>query len=108
MGGPTGRPATSHQLVRKRTHVYTHVYGGPHWRLTVLNREQAAQLRDTPTKPLPDIAVEADDRRLFQRSDVTRVVPMWNWPRTSAPHPRPSGGNWPACDAAGTWPSAPM
>lgn len=53
-------------VARKRAHVYTHVYGGQHWRLTVLNREQAAQLRDTPAKPLPEAVVDAEDRRLFR------------------------------------------
>lgn len=53
-------------VARKRAHVYTHVYGGPHWRLTVLNRDQAAQLRGARTTPLPDTVVAAEDRRLFR------------------------------------------
>lgn len=53
-------------VTRIRAHVYTHVYGGQHWRLTVLNREQAAQLRDTPTKPLPGVIASPEDRRLFR------------------------------------------
>ena len=50
---------------RRRMHVYTRVYGGPEWRLTVLNRRQVDQVREDDPRPLPTRSVDEVDRRLF-------------------------------------------
>lgn len=51
---------------RVSTHVYTRIYGGPHWRLGVLNRDQTAQVSDDALRPLRRVEVDAIDRRLFR------------------------------------------
>ncbi|MER6442334.1 Lrp/AsnC family transcriptional regulator [Streptomyces sp. NPDC001185] len=50
---------------RARSHVYTQIYGGPRWRLRVLNRTIAEQVRQDPPRPLRPSPVEPEERRLF-------------------------------------------
>lgn len=52
-------------VARCDAHAYTHVHGGPAWRLTVLNRNQVDQVRDQSPRRLPGTSVNAADRRLF-------------------------------------------
>jgi DNA-binding Lrp family transcriptional regulator len=53
-------------VARRRAHVYPLVYGGPNWRLTVLNRGQTNEIREPGSGLLPSTTstVEAD-RQLF-------------------------------------------
>jgi DNA-binding Lrp family transcriptional regulator len=48
-----------------RSHVYTQIFGGPMWRLRVLNRTTADEVRQEPPSPLRPTPVEPEDRRLF-------------------------------------------
>lgn len=51
--------------VRVRSHAYERVYGGPRWRLSVLDRQQAEQLREDARRPLRREPPSSLDRRLF-------------------------------------------
>ncbi len=51
--------------VRVRSHAYTRVYGGPRWRLNVLDRQQAEQLREDAGRPLRHEPPSSLDRQLF-------------------------------------------
>lgn len=48
-----------------RSHVYFRLYGGSHWRLSVLNRTQTDQLRENQQRPQRRSPVAPEDRRLF-------------------------------------------
>lgn len=53
-------------LLRVRTHVYHHAYGGSRrWRLRVLNETQASQLTEVSTPPSPWTPVSNADRKLY-------------------------------------------
>lgn len=64
-----------HNLVRQhvdqldvqhvRAHVFTKVYGGPAWRLQVLNKTQVEALREAGHQPIRPQPVSATDRALF-------------------------------------------
>jgi DNA-binding Lrp family transcriptional regulator len=50
---------------RVRAHVFTEVYGGPTWRLKVLNERQADALRGDAQRPIRPAPVSESDRALF-------------------------------------------
>jgi DNA-binding Lrp family transcriptional regulator len=49
----------------RRSTVYTRVYGGPHWRLSVLDPAQSEQMRPDAERPLRHVSVDPGDRALF-------------------------------------------
>ena len=53
------------QVRARRSTVYTRVYGGPHWRLSVLDPAQSESMRPDAERPLRHIAVDPSDRALF-------------------------------------------
>ncbi|MDT0261023.1 Lrp/AsnC family transcriptional regulator [Jatrophihabitans lederbergiae] len=52
-------------VVHVRSHAYTEVYGGPSWRLTILNQSQVATLRERSSRPLRVAAISPEDEALF-------------------------------------------
>ncbi|WP_199254973.1 Lrp/AsnC family transcriptional regulator [Mycolicibacterium mengxianglii] len=53
------------QALARRSTVYTRLYGGPHWRLSILNRTQSEQMRPDAERPLHHVTVDSTDRALF-------------------------------------------
>ncbi|MFE4829169.1 Lrp/AsnC family transcriptional regulator [Streptomyces sp. NPDC056672] len=65
------------EVRRVRSHVYSQIFGGPAWRLRVLNRTTAARVREESPRQLPHTAVDPQDRRLFLAlgADARRPYP---------------------------------
>jgi DNA-binding Lrp family transcriptional regulator len=75
-------------VARKRVVAYTRVYGGPEWRLTVLNRSQTEQIRDPAYRPQRRSPVTPADRSLFHAltADARRSYADLATELTSTPH----------------------